>query len=50
MMLALIITHALAVAIGATAVWLNVRLRLDQLRALTDRDARGRFVKRELGE
>lgn len=32
---------------GAGFVWLSVRGRLDQLRWLTDRDERGRFVRRE---
>lgn len=43
-----IITHALAFAVGASAMWISVRPSLEKLARLTDRDARGRFVRREL--
>jgi hypothetical protein len=45
-----ILTHAGALIIGAGATWLALRTKLGQLRRLTDRDAKGRFVKRERGE
>lgn len=38
-------THTLAAAIGGTAVWIALRPKLEKLRKLTDRDARGRFKK-----
>jgi HAMP domain-containing protein len=42
-----IVTHGLAVAIGASAMWIAVRPSLEKLARLTDRDERGRFVRRE---
>lgn len=42
-----LITHALAFGLGGTVVWLAVYSRIEKLSRLTDRDARGRFVRRE---
>lgn len=41
------LTYALAALSGGLAVYGMVWHKLDQLRRLTDRDERGRFVKRE---
>lgn len=42
------ITYALiGAATASTAAWLIVRPKLALLRRLTDRDAKGRFVRRE---
>lgn len=42
-----ITTHLLAALCGAVFALAFVKPKLDQLKRLTDRDARGRFVKRE---
>jgi len=42
------ILFALGCIAGHYATFLAFKGRLDQLKRLTDRDARGRFVKREI--
>lgn len=42
-----ILSHAFAFGAGGTVVWLAVYSRLEKLAKLTDRDERGRFVRRE---
>lgn len=41
------ITHIASALCGGGIVFLILRPRLDYLRRITDRDERGRFVKRE---